>query len=170
MSNGARSILFDDVRRPSADRGCRRARRYPRRFDRDRAHPRGCGDRWRSGPDRPLAEAACARQPRTHPADRGGSRRRASNAAKLLAGVAKARGWLDELIAGRVLDIAEIAQREKRSIRSTAMLLSLAFLAPRLVQAIADNRMPRGIGLTRLADLPSDWSEQFKALGLQAPR
>jgi hypothetical protein len=42
-------------------------------------------------------------------------------------------------------------------------------LAPALVQAIADNRFPRGIGLTRLADLPSDWSEQFKTLGLQAP-
>ena len=95
---------------------------------------------------------------------------RSDTKAKLLAGVAKARGWLDELIAGRVLDIAEITQREKRSIRSTAMLLSLAFLAPRLVQAIADNRLPRGIGLTRLADLPSDWSEQFEALGLQAER
>ena len=95
---------------------------------------------------------------------------RSDTRAKLLAGVAKARGWLDELIAGRILDIADLAQREKRSVRSTAMLLSLAFLAPRLVQAIADNRMPRGIGLTRLAGLPSDWSEQFEALGLQAPR
>jgi site-specific DNA recombinase len=95
---------------------------------------------------------------------------RSDTKAKLLAGIAKTRGWLDELIAGRVLDIAEIAPRESRSVRSTAMLLSLAFLAPRLVQAIADNRMPRGIGLTRLADLPSDWSEQFKALGLQALR
>jgi len=92
---------------------------------------------------------------------------RSDTRAKLLTGVAKARGWLDELIAGRILDIADLAQREKRSIRSAAMLLSLAFLAPRLVQAIADNRLPRGIGLTRLADLPSDWSEQFEALGLQ---
>jgi hypothetical protein len=90
--------------------------------------------------------------------------------ARLLAGIARARGWLDDLIAGRVLDIADLALREKRSVRSTAMLLSLAFLAPALVQAIADNRLPRGIGLTRLADLPSDWSEQFKALGLQTPR
>ena len=49
------------------------------------------------------------------------------------------------------------------------MVLSLAFLAPALVQAMADNRFPRGIGLTRLADLPSDWSEQFKTLGLQTP-
>ena len=87
----------------------------------------------------------------------------------MLAGIAKARGWLDELIAGRVLDIADLAQREKRSVRSTAMLLSLAFLAPGLVQAIAENRLPSGIGLTRLSDLPNDWSEQFKALGLQAP-
>jgi hypothetical protein len=89
---------------------------------------------------------------------------------KLLAGIAKARALLDELIAGRVLDIANLAQREKRSVRSTTMQLSLAFLAPGLVQAIAENRLPRGIGLTRLADLPSDWSEQFKMLGLQSPR
>ena len=33
------------VRKPSADRGRRRARRYPRRIDRDRAQTRGCGDR-----------------------------------------------------------------------------------------------------------------------------
>jgi hypothetical protein len=88
---------------------------------------------------------------------------------KLLAGIAKARALLDELIAGRVLDIADLAQREKRSVRSTTMQLSPAFLAPNLVQAMADNRLPRGIGLTRLADLPSDRSEQFKARGLQAP-
>jgi hypothetical protein len=77
---------------------------------------------------------------------------------------------LDELIAGRVLDIANLAQRERRSVRSTTMQLSLAFLAPSLVQAIADNRLPRGIGLTRFANLPSVWSDQFKALGLQVPR
>jgi hypothetical protein len=89
---------------------------------------------------------------------------------KLLAGIAKARARLDELLAGRVLDIADLAQREMRSVRSTTMQLSLAFLAPSLVQAIAENRLPRGIGLTRLADLPSDWSQQFKMLGPQAPR
>jgi site-specific DNA recombinase len=95
---------------------------------------------------------------------------RSDTKSKLLAGIAKARGWLDDLIAGRVLHIANIAQREKRSVRSTATLLSLAFLAPTLVQAIAENRLPRGIGLTRLSDLPTDWSEQFTALGLHAPR
>jgi site-specific DNA recombinase len=88
---------------------------------------------------------------------------------KLLAGIARARALLDELIAGKVLDIADLAQREKRSIRST-MQISLAFLAPSLVQAIAENRLPRGIGLMRLSDLPNDWSRQFRGLGLQAPR
>ena len=121
---------------------------------------------WRKPPARVSRELI----PPIEGAHRDGRATRSDTKAKLLAGVAKARGWLDELIAGRVLDIADLAQREKRSVRSTAMLLSLAFLAPRLVQAIADNRMPRGIGLTRLVDLPSDWSEQFEALGLQAPR
>jgi hypothetical protein len=102
-----------------------------------------------------------------HPDERA---MRSDTKIKLLAGIAKARALLDELIAGRVLDIADLAQREKRSVRSTSMQVSLAFLAPSLVQAIADNRLPRGIGLTRLADLPSEWSQQFKMLGLQAPR
>jgi DNA invertase Pin-like site-specific DNA recombinase len=101
-----------------------------------------------------------------HPDERA---MRSDTKIKLLAGIAKARALLDELIAGRVLDIADLAQREKRSVRSTSMQVSLAFLAPSLVQAIADNRLPRGIGLTRLADLPNDWSQQFKVLGLQEP-
>jgi hypothetical protein len=58
---------------------------------------------------------------------------RSDTKSKLLAGIAKARGWLDDLIAGRVLHIANIAQREKRSVRSTATLLSLAFLKQRFV-------------------------------------
>ena len=36
---------------------------------------------------------------------------RSDTKVKLLAGIAKARAWLDELIAGRVLDIADLAQR-----------------------------------------------------------
>jgi len=79
---------------------------------------------------------------------------RSDTKAKLLAGIAKARIWLDEVVAGRILDIANLAQREKRSVRSTAMLLSLAFLAP---------------GLKRLVDLPMAWPDQWRALGLEAP-
>jgi hypothetical protein len=64
MSNGARSIPCDGVRRPSADRGCRRARHDPRRFDRDCAHTRGCGESLETRPssspggNRPRVSAA----------------------------------------------------------------------------------------------------------------
>jgi site-specific DNA recombinase len=84
----------------------------------------------------------------------------------LLKAIAKARAYLDDLVAGRILDIAEIAAREQRSVRAASMLLSLAFLAPHLVKAIVDRRLPRGIGLTRIMDLPADWAEQHRALGL----
>jgi hypothetical protein len=59
-----------------------------------------------------------------------------------------------------------LAARENRSARSATALLSLAFLAPDLVKAIVENRMPRGIGLTLMTDLPSEWNEQKRALGL----
>jgi hypothetical protein len=65
----------------------------------------------------------------------------------LLTAIAKARAYLDDLVAGRVLDVAQIAAREQRSVRSASMLLSLAFLAPDLVRAIVERRLPRGIGL-----------------------
>ena len=46
------------------------------------------------------------------------------------------------------------------------MTISLAFLAPNLVKAAIEGRLPRGIGIERLRDLPNEWSRQFEALGL----
>ena len=89
---------------------------------------------------------------------------------KLLAGIAKARAWLDELIAGAGSRHRQYCAPGEalRPIHHNAALAGLS--RPSLVQAIADNRLPRSIGLTRLADLPSDSYQQFKMLGLQAPR
>jgi hypothetical protein len=42
----------------------------------------------------------------------------------------------------------------------------LAFLAPNLVKAAVEGRLPRGIGIERLRDPPTEWSRQFEALGL----
>jgi cystathionine beta-lyase/cystathionine gamma-synthase len=92
---------------------------------------------------------------------------RAETRSNLLAAIAKAGANLDDLVAGRVQDIAEIAAREQRSVRSASMLLSLAFLAPNLVKATIERRLPRGIGLTQMMDLPADWAEQHQALGLR---
>ena len=80
------------------------------------------------------------------------------------------RRWLDELLNGTVTSIEEIAQRERCSARKVNMILSLAFLAPDLVKAGIDGRLPRGVGVARLCDLPASWSEQFQRLGIAQPR
>lgn len=46
------------------------------------------------------------------------------------------------------------------------MTISLAFLAPDLVQAAVEGRLPRGIGIERLRDAPQEWKRQFEMLGL----
>ncbi len=86
--------------------------------------------------------------------------------ANILRAIAKARCWREQLIAGAVQNLEQIAGSEKCSERSVRMTLSLAFLAPDIVQAVADGRLPRGIGLSRLADLPADWSDQRQAIGI----
>jgi site-specific DNA recombinase len=48
------------------------------------------------------------------------------------------------------------------------MTISLAVLAPELVKAAIDGRLPYGMGVARLADLPPDWSKQRQILGLAA--
>jgi site-specific DNA recombinase len=85
---------------------------------------------------------------------------------RLLASIAAARRWLDDLVTGRAANIESLAARERRGARSATMQLSLAFLSPALVKALADSRMPRGVGLTRIMDLPIEWSEQQRVLGL----
>jgi hypothetical protein len=52
------------------------------------------------------------------------------------------------------------------SVRQVNMTISLAFLAPNLVKAAVEGRLPRGIGVERLRDPPTEWSRQFEALGL----
>ena len=47
-----------------------------------------------------------------------------------------------------------------------ACSFSNAFLAPNLVKAAIEGRLPRGIGVERLRDPPTEWSRQFEALGL----
>ena len=46
------------------------------------------------------------------------------------------------------------------------MTISLAFLAPDLVKAAVEGRLPHGMGLVHLCDLPPEWSRQHQVLGL----
>ena len=94
------------------------------------------------------------------------SRIRAEARARLLIATAYGRSWLDQLVRGNVPDPAAIAARENRSERSVRMILSLAFLAPDIVKAAIGGTLPRGHGLSTLTDLPMDWIEQRKVVGL----
>jgi site-specific DNA recombinase len=85
--------------------------------------------------------------------------------ARLVNAIAKGRRWLDDVVSGRVTTVAELCTREKCSFRQVNMTMSLASLAPNLVRAAVEGRLPRGIGIERLRDPPTEWSRQFEALG-----
>jgi len=91
---------------------------------------------------------------------------RAEARTKILSAVAMGRRWLDELVSGKVEGIEGIAAREGVSERSARMGLSLAFLAPDIVQAAVEGTLPRGLGVSRLTDMPASWSDQRQALGI----
>jgi site-specific DNA recombinase len=86
--------------------------------------------------------------------------------ARLVSAIARGRHWLDEVVSGSAMDVQEIATRQKCSARQVNMTISLAFLAPGLVRAAVEGRLPRGIGVERLRDAPAEWRRQFEALGL----
>ncbi len=86
--------------------------------------------------------------------------------ARLVSAIARGRRWLDDVVSGRVTAVAELCTRENCSVRQVNMTISLAFLAPNLVKAAVEGRLPRGIGIERLRDPSTEWSRQFEALGL----
>ncbi len=90
---------------------------------------------------------------------------RSDSRARLLQAIALGRSWLQELTNGKVKDTDAIAAREDRSKRSVHMMLSLAFVAPDIVEAAISGRLPRGIGISRLIDLAPNWSQQRALLG-----
>jgi site-specific DNA recombinase len=86
----------------------------------------------------------------------------------LIEALRDAHRWLDELLSDSGLILELLALREGKSERSIRMTLSLAFLAPDIVKAAVEGRLPRGFGLKRLVDLPMVWPDQWRTLGLQA--
>jgi len=91
---------------------------------------------------------------------------RAENRELLIESIARGRRWLHELITDPTANTELIAERESCSIRKVNMTLSLAFLAPGLVRAAIESRLPHGMGVARLCDLPAEWSRQYPVLGL----
>jgi site-specific DNA recombinase len=74
----------------------------------------------------------------------------------------------DELTTDASISSDSIAKRESCSVRKVNMTISLAFLAPDLIKAAIDGRLPHGMGVARLTDLPAEWSRQREMLGFPA--
>jgi site-specific DNA recombinase len=93
---------------------------------------------------------------------------RAGTRETLLVAIAKARRWLGELSSHQVTSFGSIAAREGCTERYVRSVLPLAFLAPAVVQAAVQARLPDTYCGSRLAanSAPS-WNEQKRSLGLQ---
>jgi len=94
---------------------------------------------------------------------------RANARAVLLDALRNAHRWLEELLSDPRQTLELLALREHKTDRSIRMTLSLAFLAPDVVKAAIEGRLPRGFGLKRLVDIPMAWPDQWRALGLEPP-
>jgi hypothetical protein len=121
---------------------------------------------WRKLPSKRRREILLPDAPSAHPA----RPIRSENRALLVTSIANGRHWLNELIADQTISIGDIAGRERCSVRKVNMTMSLAFLAPDLVRAAVEGRLPYGMGVARLSDLPAEWSAQYRALGLVQPK
>jgi len=75
----------------------------------------------------------------------------------LIKSIARSRAWLEEIVAGTAR-VEQIAARQKCSVRHVNMTISLAFVAPALVKAALEGRLPRGIGVASLRAAPAEWA------------
>ena len=90
---------------------------------------------------------------------------RADRRAGLIRSIARGKTWLDEIVSARST-AEDIAVRQKCSVRQINMTVSMAFLAPPLIKAAIEGRLPRGIGIAELRDAPAEWSQQYERVGL----
>lgn len=91
----------------------------------------------------------------------------------LIALVARSHRWLQEMNAGAVTNLSEIAAREEMDTGDVSRFLPLAFLAPEIVNAILEGRQPVDLTvekLKRLGPLPLVWAEQKARLGFAQSR
>lgn len=82
---------------------------------------------------------------------------------RLVTAITNANTWFEMLIAGKVTGISDIAKKAHVSAPHVSRSISLAFLAPDIVEMILEGRHPITLTpdrLKRACPLPLDWSEQ----------
>ena len=67
----------------------------------------------------------------------------------LIEALRDAHRWRDELLSDPRYTLESLASRQGKTMRSIRMTLSLAFLAPEIIKAAVEGRLPRGFGLKR---------------------
>lgn len=85
----------------------------------------------------------------------------------LITMIARAHAWLEALTDGRGLGRQDVAERFGVHPAEVSRLLPLAFLSPRIAEAILTGRQPADLSvrhLVRGVDLPVSWAEQSKLL------
>ena len=84
----------------------------------------------------------------------------------LLTSIARSRAWVDTIVKHPAADTGTIAKRENLAERRVRFLAPLAYLSPRIIEAIAEGRAPVDLTVTRLArNLPTVWADQEEQLG-----
>jgi site-specific DNA recombinase len=84
----------------------------------------------------------------------------------LVLAVARGRTWASALRRGEYADTAEISDKCGLGESYVRRILRLAYLAPDIVESIAEGRQPRGLTLERLlSPVPFAWLEQRQRFG-----
>jgi site-specific DNA recombinase len=110
----------------------------------------------------------------THPVRKGVShspnRQNAMDGAlriSLLTAIARSRSWIEAILNDPASDFNALAISEKLAERHVRFLAPLAYLSPRIIEAIAECRAPANLTITQLArSLPMSWAKQEKQLGI----
>jgi len=83
-----------------------------------------------------------------------------TNRDRLLAAIARARAWVQDLVDGRAASFAEIAKREGKVERHIRLLAPLAFVSPQHLSKIIDGAAPPDLTVTGLAQgLAYSWAK-----------
>jgi site-specific DNA recombinase len=83
----------------------------------------------------------------------------------LLTAIARSKAWVDAVSSGRADSFDDIAKTEQLAERHIRFLAPLAYLSPRIIEAIADGRAPSGLTVSQLArTLPMSWAAQEQML------
>ena len=85
----------------------------------------------------------------------------------LLGLVARSRGWFEAIASGRVTSFKEIAKAEGVSEQFVSNRISLAFIAPEIVESISAGSQPADLtadALVKRTEIPLSWSEQVALL------